>query len=272
MSATGSGVRLSDVLGAMSFGIDLAMGNQPEHVLRQTALSLRLAERLGLDDDAREVVFYTSMLAWVGCHIDAYEQARWFGDDQAVKHAARLTDIGRPVPAAMFLVTNLGRGGSLGVRARAGVGYLSQGRRDIEVMFENHWRAASTLADDLRLPPLVKQNLAQTYERWDGRGEPDGLRGEAVLVASRLVALADAVDVFSAAGGVEAAAQVARDRRGTQFDPGLVDLFCAHAEELLDIENDTSRDVVRSLPPPGSTRISPTTIWTRRSARWPTLV
>jgi HD-GYP domain-containing protein (c-di-GMP phosphodiesterase class II) len=249
MSSTSSAVRLSDVLGAMSFGIDLAMGNQPEHVLRQTVLSLRLAQRLGLDDDARQVVFYTSMLAWVGCHIDAYEQARWFGDDQAVKHAARFTDIGRPMPATMFLVANLKRGGSLSARARTGVGYLSQGRRDVDVMFDNHWRAASALAEDLRLPPLVKENLAQTFERWDGRGDPDGLCGTAVLLASRLVALADVVDVFYTVGGVDASVQVARDRRGTQFDPGLVDLFCTDAEELLDTGDETSWDVVRSLLP-----------------------
>ena len=56
MTTTGSGVRLSELLGAMSFGIDLAMGNPPEHVLRQTVLSLRLADRLGLDDDARRLL------------------------------------------------------------------------------------------------------------------------------------------------------------------------------------------------------------------------
>ena len=127
----------------MSFGIDLAMGNQPEHVLRQTVLSLRLADRLALDDNAREVVFYTSLLAWIGCHIDAYEQARWFGDDQAVKHAARFTDIVRPIAGTTFLVTNLGAGGSLAARARTGIGYLSHGHRDVDAMFENHWRAAS---------------------------------------------------------------------------------------------------------------------------------
>jgi HD-GYP domain-containing protein (c-di-GMP phosphodiesterase class II) len=249
MAPTSSGVRLSEVLGAMSFGIDLAMGNQPEHVLRQTLLSLRLADRLGLDDDAREVVFYTSMLAWVGCHIDAYEQARWFGDDQALKHAARFTDIGRPITGTMFLVSNVGRGRSLAARTRAGMGYLSHGHRDVEAMFANHWRAASSLAEDLGLPPQVKENLAQTFERWDGRGEPDGLRGNAVRVASRLVALADVIEVFHAAGGVDSAVHVARDRRGTQFDPGLVDLFCAHANELLSLAGATSWELVRSLLP-----------------------
>jgi HD-GYP domain-containing protein (c-di-GMP phosphodiesterase class II) len=249
MATTGSGVRLSELLGAMSFGIDLAMGNQPEHVLRQTLLSLRLADRLGLDDDAREVVFYTSLLAWVGCHIDAYEQARWFGDDRALKHAQRFTDIVRPIAGATFLVDNLGGGGSLAARARAGLGYLSHGHRDVEAMFENHWRAASALAEELRLPPQVKENLAQTFERWDGRGEPEGMRGDAVLIASRLVALADVVVVFHEVGGVDAAVQVARSRRGTQFDPNQVDLFCTHAAELLDYCNANTWELVRPLLP-----------------------
>jgi HD-GYP domain-containing protein (c-di-GMP phosphodiesterase class II) len=52
-----------------------------EHVMRQTLISLRMAERLGLDEADRTVVYYSGLLAWVGCHSDAYEQAKWFGDD-----------------------------------------------------------------------------------------------------------------------------------------------------------------------------------------------
>jgi hypothetical protein len=33
----------------------------------------------------RKVVYYSGLLAWLGCHTDAYEQAKWFGDDLAVK-------------------------------------------------------------------------------------------------------------------------------------------------------------------------------------------
>jgi hypothetical protein len=47
-----------------------------------------LAQRLGLDEADREVVYYASLLAWVGCH--AYEQAKWFGDDTALKAAIRV--------------------------------------------------------------------------------------------------------------------------------------------------------------------------------------
>ena len=72
-------------------------GHPTEHVLRQTYIALHLAERLAMDEQEREVVYYASMLAWLGCHIDAYEQAKWFGDDQAFKHDAAYVDIGDAV-------------------------------------------------------------------------------------------------------------------------------------------------------------------------------
>ena len=87
-------IRLAELLGVLSFGADLGMGQPMEHVLRQCLISLRLAERMGLDEADREVVYYTSLLAWVGCHVDAYEQAKWFGDDMALKSDFRHTDFG----------------------------------------------------------------------------------------------------------------------------------------------------------------------------------
>src|SRR5262249_26457034 len=58
-------------------------------------------------------------------------------------------------------------------------------------------------------------------------------RGEQILLTSRLVALADVVEVFHRAGGTDAAVAVARQRRGTQFDPQVVDVFTGHAEPVL---------------------------------------
>ena len=53
--------------------------------LRQCLIALRLADRLGLDDQTRSAVYYTALLMNVGCHSDAHEQAKWFGDDIALK-------------------------------------------------------------------------------------------------------------------------------------------------------------------------------------------
>ena len=80
-----SQVRLAELVAALSLGIDLGFGQPMEHVLRQCLIALRLAERIGLDEQARAVVYYTALLVNVGCHSDAHEQAKWFGDDIALK-------------------------------------------------------------------------------------------------------------------------------------------------------------------------------------------
>jgi HD domain len=79
----------------------------------------------------------------------------------------------------------------------------------------------------------VGDPLVQLFERWDGRGRPNHLVGEEIALPARIVQFADIVVHFHRAGGVEAAEAMAQQRRGTQFDPGLVDLFCAKANDLL---------------------------------------
>src|SRR5918912_1387721 len=78
-------VRLAELVAALSLGIDLGFGQPMEHVLRQCLIALRIAERLGLCEEERAGVYYTALLINVGCHSDAHEQAKWFGDDIAVK-------------------------------------------------------------------------------------------------------------------------------------------------------------------------------------------
>src|SRR5881409_3010102 len=80
-------VRLAELLAALSLGIDLGFGQPMEHVLRQCLIALRLAEAVDLDDDTKMGVYYTALLVNVGCHTDAHEQARWFGDDISLKSA-----------------------------------------------------------------------------------------------------------------------------------------------------------------------------------------
>jgi hypothetical protein len=48
-----AGVRLSELMAALSFSTDLGLGQPMEHVLRSCLIALRLADRLGLDERQR---------------------------------------------------------------------------------------------------------------------------------------------------------------------------------------------------------------------------
>ena len=252
-----SSIRLAELLGVLSLGTDLGMGQPMEHVLRQCLISMRLAQQLGLDEADREVVYYASLLAWVGCHVDAYEQAKWFGDDTALKAGFRHTDFGAAGARPLFILRHLGAGRPMMERARLGMAFAGDGRRAAEAMLENHWLAADGLAARLGLSQRIRDSVEQTFERWDGKGVPKGAKGEEILLTSRLVTLADVAEVYHRAGGTDAAVTVARQRRGTQFDPRVVDVFTDHAESVFaGLDEASSWDAVIGAEPALGVRLT----------------
>jgi HD-GYP domain-containing protein (c-di-GMP phosphodiesterase class II) len=231
-TADHSGVRLAELVAALSLGVDLGFGQPMEHVLRQCLIALRLAERAGLGEQDRAAVYYTALLINVGCHADAHEQAKWFGDDIALKAGKYAHEFGsaRGVLATMRLV---GSGNPPLHRFRVGLEFAFSGHRDLDGMISQHARLASTLAEQLDLSGQVREAVGAAYEQWDGQGWPGDLSGEAVPIASRIAQLAEFTEVAHRVGGTEAATALARRRAGKQFDPALAKLLCAQAEEIL---------------------------------------
>ncbi len=73
-----------------------------------------------------------------------------------------------------------------------------------------------------------------SHERWDGGGYPDGLRGDAIPVGARIIAVCDAYDAMTsdrcyqqARSHHEALAEL-QDGAGTQFDPAVVEALQMH--------------------------------------------
>jgi HD-GYP domain-containing protein (c-di-GMP phosphodiesterase class II) len=224
-------VRLADVVAALSLGIDLGFGQPMEHVLRQCRIALRISELLGLDEASRSSIYYSALLVNVGCHTDAHEQAYWFGDDIALK----ATKYGaEPFSAAdmLAMLRLLGSGGTPLHRLRVGLDFAMSGRKEIDGMITRHAELARVLAEELGLGEDVLEALAGSYERWDGKGFPGTLAGEAIPLASRIAQLAEFLEVAHRTDGIEGALGVARRRSGKQFDPSLVAVVCADAEKV----------------------------------------
>jgi HD-GYP domain-containing protein (c-di-GMP phosphodiesterase class II) len=225
-------VRLAELVAALSLGIDLGFGQPMEHVLRQCLIALRVAEALGLDEEQQLAVYYTSLLINVGCHSDAHEQAKWFGDDIAMK-AGKYDHDFKSVRGALAGLRLLGAGRSPLQRLQIAIEFALSGHREADAMIAQHAEMARTLAAELELPPDVLDALGSSYERWDGRGWPGELGGKDVPLASRLSQAAEFFEVANRVGGPEAARELARERRGTQFDPAVCDAIDAEAETIV---------------------------------------
>ncbi len=223
-------VRLAELIAALSLGIDLGFAQPMEHALRQCLIALRLAERLGLDDHARSAVYFTSLLISVGCHADAHEQAKWFGDDIAVK--AKKYQHGLGIRGAAAAMRMLGAGKPPLHRFRLGLEFAISGHREMDAAA--HAKLARTLGEHLELPQAALDGLGAAYERWDGRGWPGKLAGDRIPMPSRIAQIAEFVEVAHRMGGVESATALVRKQSGKQFDPALSRLLGLQARDILE--------------------------------------
>ncbi len=98
---------------------------------------------------------------------------------------------------------------------------------------------------DIRMPleflATAKEIARWHHEKWDGSGYPDGLAGEAIPLAARLMAVADVFDalisprVYKPAMAFEVARDIIVDGRGRHFDPDVVDVLLNHFEDFVSI-------------------------------------
>ena len=227
----GPRARLAELVAALSLGVDLGFGQPMEHVLRQCLIALRLADHAGLGEQDRMAVYYTALLVNVGCHADAHEQAKWFGDDITLKSGKYAHELGS-VRGALATMRLVGAGNPPLHRFRVGLEFAFSGHRQLDGMISQHARLARTLAEQLELPGAVREGVGAAYEQWDGRGWPGTLKAGAIPVAARIAQLAEFTEVAHRVGGVAGATALARRRAGRQFDPALAALLCSHAEEI----------------------------------------
>ena len=101
-----------------------------------------------------------------------------------------------------------------------------------EVM-RTHPKIGVYILSGIDLPEEVMQVARSSHERWDGKGYPDGLRGEEIPLPARVVLVADAFDAltsdrpYRSACGVEDAIAEIRANAGTQFCPTVTEALLA---------------------------------------------
>jgi putative nucleotidyltransferase with HDIG domain len=219
-------VSMAEVVSAMTFALDLTEAARPGHALRSCLLGMRLAEALGVPHNARASLYYALQLKDVGCSNNAARMTRIVGgDERAAKSIAKMADWTRPHRPEMrtikLLWANVLPKKNLARRAlrMARIG-LTQHRNNKQMIDLRCERGASILSR-LEMGHAAAEAVLRLDEHWDGKGYPDGLRGDDIPLAARICAVAQNLDVF-AEDGEEAAMKVLRKRSGRWFDPDVV--------------------------------------------------
>ena len=218
---------MSEVVGALSYALDLTEGEPPGHALRSCLIGMRLAQELGLDAATRSDLFYSLLLKDVGCSANAARMAALFSaDDRIAKRTSKRVDWAGKLPALMWSLRTVAPDGSLRDRGRRLKAIKDEGEVTRSLMQARCDRGAE-IALLIGLTVETAKAIRALDEHWDGRGQPRGLRGEEIPLLARIVCLAQTAEIFHAAGGIAAAWSMATKRSGGWFDPALVDTLGA---------------------------------------------
>ena len=216
-------MRLADVIAALTYALDLTEGQRPGHTLRSTLLAMRLGETAGLDREQLGALYYASLLKDSGCSSNAARMSALFGSpDQDLKRNMRLVDWHVRWQLAMRTARSCGVGLNPVHRIRH---FLMVARTPTltREIIQTRCERGAQIAQVLGFPAATSEAILYVDEHWCGLGHPFGIAGTEIPVLSRIILLAQTVEAFWSEHGTRAALDMARQRRGTWFDPSLVD-------------------------------------------------
>jgi len=224
-------VPVSEVLAALSHALDMTEGQTRGHSIRTCMIGMRIGEAAGLGADALAELYYALLLKDAGCSSNASRMAALFGsDDQYVKPRLKAVDWHDRRTLAMETWNATAKGGTLWSRMRHFIGIAKQPAVTRELIASRCERGGN-IARRLGFPEGTALAIQSLDEHWNGQGHPQGLKDEAIPQLSRIMNLAQTIEVFVAKdqGSEKTADDVLRSRRGRWFDPSLTDI----ARELL---------------------------------------
>jgi HD-GYP domain-containing protein (c-di-GMP phosphodiesterase class II) len=220
-------IALSEVIAGLSYALDLTEGEPPGHAVRSCLIGMRLADEIGLDPATRSHLFYALLLKDVGCSANSARMAALFGaDDHRAKRTSKRVDWARAFPAFVWALRTVAPDGGPRRRLDRLLAIKSEGEVTRTLMRARCDRGAK-IAYLLGFEAETAEAIRTLDEHWDGLGQPGGLRGDEIPLLGRILCLAQTTEIFHAAGGIDAAWEVALRRRGAWFDPDLVDAFGA---------------------------------------------
>ena len=246
-------LRLAELLASLSLATDLGTGQPLGHALRTCTIASALAEARGCGSEEIRTVHQFALLRFLGCTSDATETAAMVGGDDLAFNAAMAPAVmgsGREMVGRYVrsIAPGQPRWRRLQLVAR-GLADPKAGGRSLSM----HCEVGAMLARRAGLQQPVVDALSHAYERWDGKGFPARLEGDAIPLAVRIVVVARDVDLATMAGADPR--ELLSSRRGRAYDPSVVDVFEGVSSDALAVfeGGDEWETALEAEPEPSTT-------------------
>jgi len=223
-------LKLSELIGALSYALDITEGQPPGHCVRCCWIGMHIGRRIGLPEAQLWELYYTLLLKDLGCSSNAARICElYLTDDLDFKRDYKT--VGDSLPQVLgFVLKHTGLKAGLAERFRSVMTILRDGPEIARGLVATRCQRGAEIASLLRFPEGVASGIYSLDEHFNGNGKPARLQGEAIPIHARIALLAQVIDVFHTQGGRGAALAEARARSGQWFDPRLVDAFAEEAQ------------------------------------------
>jgi putative nucleotidyltransferase with HDIG domain len=224
-AATAPTVTEAELVAAFSYALDLTEGQPAGHSVRCCWIGSQIGRALGLDAQEQSDLYYALLLKDLGCSSNAARICELYeADDLAFKRGYKT--VGTSLAASVrFIFSKTARNAPWHQRTAKIGRILRDGPELSRQLIVARCTRGADIARGLRFSDAVCSGIFHLDEHWDGSGKPDGLRGDAIPLFSRIALIAQVADVFHRHAGAEAALDEVRRRSGSWFDPRLVRLF-----------------------------------------------
>jgi HD-GYP domain-containing protein (c-di-GMP phosphodiesterase class II) len=245
-------IKLSDVMSALSHALDLVEGQPRGHSVRSCLIGMRVAQLLKLPAAQRSSLFYALLMKDLGCSSNAAKMCFLFGsDDRAAKGAVKTVNTRSLPERVRYACSHVAVGKPWFVRLLRICKLAAAGERAGKELIQIRCERGAKIARLIGLGEETALSIHSLDEHFDGGGHPDGLIGEQIPLCARIMGLAQTAEVFHREHGLEAMRTMLRDRRGTWFEPALVDalLSLKDADDLwADLAGDANAQLSKYEP------------------------
>jgi len=218
---------LAELVAALSVALDVTEGLPRGHASRTALIAGRVAAAWELDSATRRDLVFASFLKDSGCSSNAAAVASIFGtDDLAIKARYLLTDRSL-LDRARFAIGVLPPSEPLPTRLRRLIRLALRGTQLQRAVEQLRCERGAAIARHMGFGEAVAAAVHDVHEHWDGNGQPMGRRGEEISHLARVVAACAGLDAVWRAHGKAAARRTLRRRRGTWYEPLVVDTLLA---------------------------------------------
>ncbi|WP_180540875.1 HD-GYP domain-containing protein [Nevskia soli] len=226
-----SSLRVAEVVAALSQALDLGSGSTRWHSVRTCILGMRIAAELRLPESVQAELYYSLLMKDAGCSSNASDLYHSLeSDDISAKRDGKKGDWTKTNwDAVQFALKHIAPGKPFLERVRAILRVAGQQKRSARQVTAIRCDRGAAMARLMGLSDGVADGIAGLDEHWNGGGNPNGLRGQEIPIASRIMLLAQTLDIAYTDQGAEQAVATINQRNRRWFDPEVVRAACSLA-------------------------------------------